>query len=1128
MIRFIATILALSTTASVYAVDEKPLDFWAEETLLFNVVAENQHISVDKRLRPSPAFSLEHSDKKVGDLSISFSKRFAKDKPRFGFVADLWGSSWQLTPDMNLHFWVKITSGSAAETWSVELIDINGNIATTSVSELTAAKQWLELSIPLNQFKATSSFDWNAVRSCEFDVDCSSDTRILFDGVAFSNSNQTIGVTDKTVTQRMAEATKSRQARVNKAFSLTRKDKTYPAVYAFAKLYLNEDIDSANDLLVQELKKSTPANYWGLLETPLYCRIYYMFSNKVGKFPGRLKPETETLLLETLWERTVAKNDINWAKQSTWWLDGSENHDLNAKASSFVASRIFMNEPEYKDKLFPDYGFGGGYHYGHAGYYGENVNPDTRHHGGRANLSDGKRYNAEAHYNAWLGFMKEYFRERAERGFFLENRSIGYSKHTLNMVDLIYQYGGDAELTQEIDDFLKLYWAEWAQNAISGIHGGPKTRHHHRVGDVDSTMPLIVFLFGGPGNGEVWYYWNLISDFEMPSIVWNMALDRQRMGSYVYQSRGIGEEQGIWPRPLGTERTLLCDTDSRFLKYSYVTPDYVLGTQMDHPGAVHSHLSVCGRWHGLTTGQSRKARIVPVGIPEPNSKAAKKYGYDIEVMFRSVQHKNTLIIQQSRSWSAIDPAWYPRYHGKYERNVGIYIGNDWDNVIEKDGWVFLQKGNTYSAVRPILWDKEFEDSKKKQSNASYKIFDQPDDDPTVKLKDDCYTWNDQKTILLLEYNFSPVIIEAGRKADYATMDAFISSILDNPVSLYKTVVPGFNVLTYKGNTGDNKQIVFNTANTEIPTVGQQYINYSYPMTFDSPYIKSKYKSGKVSIEFNGEKLDLDFTKYPKRNKQANTTMNTELKNNSKAAIPNNDDRKAFEAADDRTWTQSFYDSCTDDWTKQWFLDGKIGSVTNTSEGMQMSSGPQFLNDAHHMVLWTKDEFKGDVKIEYKFTRLDFEKRCVNILYIQATGSDDGPYKTDITKWSKFREVPAMKMYFNHMNTYHISYAAFPNAGDDRDDYIRARRYVPNQTGLENTDLKPDYFRNGFFTPGVPHRITVIKQNDELFMRISTVEKTSYFHWKNDQAPPIEAGRIGLRLMFCRSSRFKDFKVSVSE
>lgn len=226
------------------------------------------------------------------------------------------------------------------------------------------------------------------------------------------------------------------------------------------------------------------------------------------------------------------------------------------------------------------------------------------------------------------------------------------------------------------------------------------------------------------------------------------------------------------------------------------------------------------------------------------------------------------------------------------------------------------------------------------------------------------------------------------------------------------------------------------------------------------------------------------------------------------------------------WREIFSDPCTGNWREQWFLDGQIGTVTNTPQGMELRAGPEFKNDAHHMVLWTKQSFAGDLMIQYDYTRLDSETRCVNILYVQATGSGTEPYTEDILQWADLRKVPSMKTYFNHMNTYHISYAAYPNADDATEDYIRARRYMPEAKGLKNTDLTPDYFRTGLFETGVPHQITVIKHGQELFMHVQNAEKQMLCHWKNETFPPIEQGRIGLRHMYTRSARYANFRISV--
>ena len=87
-------------------------------------------------------------------------------------------------------------------------------------------------------------------------------------------------------------------------------------------------------------------------------------------------------------------------------------------------------------------------------------------------------------------------------------------------------------------------------------------------------------------------------------------------------------------------------------------------------------------------------------------------------------------------------------------------------------------------------------------------------------------------------------------------------MVDNPIALYKTVMPGSNILFYSGCTADAPEIVFNAGVPQIPTIGGEPVNYSYPMTFDSPYLKSEYGSGKILIEYGGEQCSLDFTEQP--------------------------------------------------------------------------------------------------------------------------------------------------------------------------------------------------------------------------------------------------------------------------
>ncbi|MBN2162782.1 MAG: DUF1961 family protein [Pontiellaceae bacterium] len=241
----------------------------------------------------------------------------------------------------------------------------------------------------------------------------------------------------------------------------------------------------------------------------------------------------------------------------------------------------------------------------------------------------------------------------------------------------------------------------------------------------------------------------------------------------------------------------------------------------------------------------------------------------------------------------------------------------------------------------------------------------------------------------------------------------------------------------------------------------------------------------------------------------------------------NTDQERFDALCDAGWQTVFYDSGTNDWRMFWALDGLKATVENTPDGMVLAAGPVQGDDSCHAVLWTKQTFSGDVRIDYEFTKLDDMIHNVNILYVLASGSGAGAFDRDIFAWSKLREVPSMRLYFNHMNTYHISYAAFTQDNDNpQGDYIRGRRYMPETgQGLKDTELRPDQLGTGLFEQGVPHQITVIKIGDDLFMHVRNPETQLLCHWKTDMFPPVDSGRIGLRHMYTRSARYRDFRVS---
>lgn len=225
------------------------------------------------------------------------------------------------------------------------------------------------------------------------------------------------------------------------------------------------------------------------------------------------------------------------------------------------------------------------------------------------------------------------------------------------------------------------------------------------------------------------------------------------------------------------------------------------------------------------------------------------------------------------------------------------------------------------------------------------------------------------------------------------------------------------------------------------------------------------------------------------------------------------------------WNLVLDDKCTNDWTDHWILDGEIATVENTPNGMHFSAGPEAWDDAHHAVLWTKESYAGNIKIEYDYTRTDTANKFVTILYIQATGDEEEEkFTKDIMEWKAYRDVPAMRKYFNNMNLLHISYAAFGNDGKGLY-YVRSRRYPkPKDKGFNTIRIEPSYDNKGFVKTGQTYHITAIKSGTMLYFKMESEDGEELFTWDCSNFAPITEGRIGLRHMYTRSAIYQNFKV----
>ncbi|MEN9908723.1 MAG: hypothetical protein RLZZ540_1872 [Bacteroidota bacterium] len=229
----------------------------------------------------------------------------------------------------------------------------------------------------------------------------------------------------------------------------------------------------------------------------------------------------------------------------------------------------------------------------------------------------------------------------------------------------------------------------------------------------------------------------------------------------------------------------------------------------------------------------------------------------------------------------------------------------------------------------------------------------------------------------------------------------------------------------------------------------------------------------------------------------------------------------------KQWQLRFKDSGTKDWQSKWFLDGLQANIKNTKAGMLFNTGTTAGDDAGHAVLWTKDSFKGNVKMEFNFSRKDSATKWAIILYLQATGTGVAPYVEDISKWNNLREIPAMKTYFTNMKALHISYSSFENDNNDsKKDYVRVRQYpvLKGQNFNTTTEIPNAFFETGLFKTDESYQITVIKTQTKLFFKVAGKHSSKLFSWDLSNRPELLEGRIGLRQMATRAAIYKDFSI----
>jgi hypothetical protein len=148
----------------------------------------------------------------------------------------------------------------------------------------------------------------------------------------------------------------------------------------------------------------------------------------------------------------------------------------------------------------------------------------------------------------------------------------------------------------------------------------------------------------------------------------------------------------------------------------------------------------------------------------------------------------------------------------------------WDSRVETGGWLFLQAGNAYCAIRPAAGGYT-------AASAAHG-FD-------LELGD---LW-------------APVVVQTGQASEYADFAAFQASVMSNPLSYAS------GTLNYTSEAGDTFTVYANSRTT--PQVNGTTVELNPAKTYDSPYLSMLHGQDTATISYDGyPDLVLDFGGAP--------------------------------------------------------------------------------------------------------------------------------------------------------------------------------------------------------------------------------------------------------------------------
>ncbi|MCU0748590.1 MAG: hypothetical protein MUF13_03490 [Akkermansiaceae bacterium] len=443
-------------------------------------------------------------------------------------------------------------------------------------------------------------------------------------------------------------------------------------LWCLAALCLNEKTDEANARLlkrandfiaskpehVAETSPEDPGKLpWTFFSITDYLRILYLFHAKSPHFPGRLKPETEAAMKESLWLWVRAESRLAEAgPDDQFLLLGTENHDLNRRPPCYLITAFLRDDPAYCERKLED---------GHS---------------------------VAEHAAAHTRYFREWPRSRAKNGLWIEVGSNTYQKYSWPALFNLHELSPDPVIRHRFGLLLDLAFIEEAQISVSGRRGGGQSRAEGGRNSFDSYKNLLFAREGKPA-GSTHSRVIETSRYQLPAAA--ILLDRRAfpaVSPFAIRNRVLGQL-----KTYGADgKAQLIASNSALVNYAWRTPQYLLGSTLQNPALDYAGISQQKRWCGMLFDDPSAPKVGSIGVVIEKDRSGRP-----QHSFWSVQHENVLILQRIAN---------RKEGGSYSTGkISLCFDAPGLEITEHEGWIFASNGKAFAAVKFLdgghQWDK---------------------------------------------------------------------------------------------------------------------------------------------------------------------------------------------------------------------------------------------------------------------------------------------------------------------------------------------------------------------------------------------------------------------------------------